>query len=150
MWGGCHAADVPGFLWNLNVLPELKQTHQEWLDGCFLDWLRDDPNDPSARPWLDKLPFVQVGDGDMIAIDLAEGAGHGQVVYLCHDDACRIHGQVLGADFEDFVTRWSRIGMRRPRGFGRSTCSSKPASSRRQIRRLCRSGDRGSAWQMSD
>lgn len=53
----------------------------------------------------------------MIGVDLADGARHGQVVYLCHDDACSVHGRVLGADFVDFITRWSRIGCVGPEGW---------------------------------
>jgi hypothetical protein len=117
MWGGCHAANVPGALWDLAALPGLVQTHQAWLDECFLAWLGEDPDDPYAAPWPDKFPIIEVGDGDMIGVDLSDGAAQGQVVYLCHDDACGVHGRVLGTDFVDFITRWSRIGCVGPEGW---------------------------------
>lgn len=61
MWGGCHAADAPGALWDLATLPSLVQTHRRWLDACFLAWLDEDPNDPYAAPWPNKLPIIEVG-----------------------------------------------------------------------------------------
>lgn len=115
-WGGRHAADVSASLWDVSALPRLKQTYQEWLDVCFLPWIEDEPDDPYPRVWLDKLPIIEVADGDMIAIDILPGAGCGQIVYLCHDDACDLHGQALGSDFVDFVTRWSRVGCVGPDG----------------------------------
>ena len=145
MWGGCHAADAPGALWDLATLPSLVQTHRRWLDACFLAWLDEDPNDPYAAPWPNKLPIIEVGDGDMIGLDLTVGPGRGQVVYLCHDDACSVHGRVLGADFVDIITRWSRIGCVGPEGcylelFARTGSSPRPTH------RQCKRGVSGSAW----
>jgi hypothetical protein len=121
-WGGCHAADSVdgdsrGSLWDVAQMAGLRETHNDWLDNCFLGWLAEDPEDVFARPWMNKLPFIEVGDGDMIAFDLAPES-HGQVVYLCHDDACSvIHGKALGSDFVDFMTRWSRVGCVGPEGW---------------------------------
>ena len=52
----------------------------------------------------------------MIAFDLTDGPQRGAVVYLCHDEGCDIHGKTLGIDFEDFITKWSRIGCVGPEG----------------------------------
>ena len=116
LWGGCHTSPVPGALWDLAALPGLIETHQSWLDDCFQQFLDEDPNDPYGSPWANKLPFIEVADGDMIGIDLADGPARGQVVYLCHDDYCDLHGKALGTDFVDFITRWSRIGCVGPEG----------------------------------
>jgi hypothetical protein len=86
--------------WSLAGLPALVREHREWIDVCFKD-----PEDRYDREWHGKLPVLSVGNGDMVAIDLADEA----VVYLSHDDG-EGHGYRLGADFEDYLDRLSRLG----------------------------------------
>lgn len=86
--------------WSLQSLPSLLESHRSWLKECF-----NDPSNPYAAVWHDKLPFLQVGNGDFVTIDLSNDT----VVYLSHDDG-EGHGFRLGADFEDYVDRSCRLG----------------------------------------
>lgn len=101
--------------------PELRQVFSgdchwspEWLIQFNSDkegWIREvfpDPNDPYDAVWHGKLAFHEVGNGDYLAIDTAEGSG-GAVVYLSHDDGSG-HGMQIAANFQDFLVRWTRLG----------------------------------------
>ena len=66
------------------------------------------PDDPDDCVWHNKLGFLEVGNGDMLALDLAPTSS-GRVLYLSHDDG-EGHGYSLGHDFADFVGRWSELG----------------------------------------
>lgn len=88
--------------WSLARLPEMEVARQEWVRACFLDIER-----PGHRRWQRALAFQEVGNGDMLAIDLAK-AGR-PVIYLNHEDE-RLHGWRLGDDFADFLERWTRLG----------------------------------------
>jgi SMI1 / KNR4 family (SUKH-1) len=63
---------------------------------------------PDERLWQDKLPFHNIGNGDFIAIDVSSSEPQ-PIVYLSHELAFS-HGYVLGADFIDFMDRWTVIG----------------------------------------
>jgi hypothetical protein len=89
--------------WDLQKLPKLWQTYQTWVAESFSNC--DDPYD---MVWHSKLAFAVVGNGDMLAIEL--GLGDQQpVVYLSHDDG-EGHGYWLGADFCDFIDRFTQLG----------------------------------------
>lgn len=64
------------------------------------------------RGWDGAFAFRQTDFGDLIAIDLRE-AGRAPVVTLSHDED-RILDEQLGADFQDFLTRWSALGCPAP------------------------------------
>jgi hypothetical protein len=87
--------------WELASLPELMETYRGWLE-VFPN--RDDFWD---GPWQDKFPVLEVGNGDMLAIDLGEQQA---VVYLSHEGDDSVHGYWLGRDFEDYVDRLSLLG----------------------------------------
>lgn len=91
-----------GFDVSLPRLPELAADHRGWIASCF-----PDVDDSYDRVWHEKLAFQAVGDGDMLAINL--DASDGPVVYLSHDDGDG-HGYLLGANFLDFVDRWTTLG----------------------------------------
>jgi hypothetical protein len=93
--------------WDLDMLPALEQLRQEWI-ACF-----SDRNDPYDQVWYDKLAFFEVGDGDMLAIDLLAGSD-GPVIYLSHEGNLDIHGCILGNNFIDFIERWARLGCPGP------------------------------------
>ena len=101
--------DVPGLggiacgeaKWSLAALPEVVASHQKWIDVAW-----NDPTDEYDRVWHGKFAFQAVPNGDMFAIDLASQA----VVYLSCEDG-EGHGFLLGADFIDFVDRWSALGL---------------------------------------
>jgi cell wall assembly regulator SMI1 len=85
--------------WSLEALPQLMEVARGWIKQAF-----PDPADPYHRVWHDKLPFMDVGNGDLLALDL-EPERHGQVVYLSHDGG-EGHGHVMAGSFEDLLVRW--------------------------------------------
>ncbi len=64
--------------------------------------------DPYDRVWHNKLPFIHVPNGDLIALDLNR-LPTAPIVYLSHDDG-EGHDFTLGNDFIDFVDRWTMLG----------------------------------------
>lgn len=52
--------------WDLASLPELLETYRGWLE------IFPNPNDFWDGPWQNKFPVLEVGNGDMLAIDLGE------------------------------------------------------------------------------
>jgi len=88
--------------WDLSALPELETERKGWIESCF-----PNPKNSYDKIWHNKLAFLAVGNGDMLALDLSQRPS--PVVYLSHDDG-RGHGYVLGRDFEDFIEKWSQLG----------------------------------------
>ncbi len=111
-WTLADKPDVPGLegivsgevAWSLAALPEVTASHQKSIDVAW-----NDPEDEYARVWHGKFAFQEVPNGDMFAIDLASQA----VVYLSGEDG-EGHGFLLGADFTDFVDRFSALGLAGP------------------------------------
>ncbi|GAB3845763.1 hypothetical protein GCM10029963_24570 [Micromonospora andamanensis] len=97
--GPFHEIFSGNLCWSLNGLPELMTAVRGWVDNVF-----PDPSDPYDRVWHHKLPFMEVGNGDYLALDLNEDA-HGRVVYLSHDDG-EGHGRTMAPSFEDLLIRW--------------------------------------------
>ncbi|MBI2265562.1 MAG: SMI1/KNR4 family protein [Armatimonadetes bacterium] len=95
-------------LWDAERLVACKETYDGWIKECF-----SDPSDPYDKVWHDKTPFLEVPNGDLIAFDVTAGDRNCPVVYLSHDDG-ELHGSRLGADFVDFVSRWSHLGCPGP------------------------------------
>lgn len=85
--------------WSLDALPRLARDVREWIDVVF-----PDPDDPYDRVWHQKMPFMEIRNGDYLALDLAD-ARHGAVVYLSHDDGSG-HGLTMADSFEDLLQRW--------------------------------------------
>lgn len=93
--GGCH--------WSIERLEEFNQEKEKWIHRVF-----SNPSDPYDTIWHNCLAFHAVGNGDFLAVDLRTDEPQ-PVVYLSHDDGDG-HGRELGADFQDFLLRWSRLG----------------------------------------
>lgn len=89
--------------WSVERLAECHDAKQSWVREVF-----PDRNSKYDAVWHEKLAFQDVGNGDYLAIDIGAGAPN-SVVYLSHDDG-EGHGRQLGADFRDFLLRWSRVG----------------------------------------
>jgi hypothetical protein len=87
--------------WDLTALPELQRSYHAWLE------VFTNPDDFWEEPWQNKFPVLEVGNGDMVVIDLA--TPH-RVIYLSHEGDDTLHGFWLGSDFEDYVDRITRIG----------------------------------------
>jgi hypothetical protein len=52
-----------------------------------------DASDPYDRVWHHKVPFMEVANGDFLALDLSQDR-HGRVVYLSYDDG-EGHGRAM-------------------------------------------------------
>jgi hypothetical protein len=90
--------------WDVTRLLDLEKVRQSWIKNVF-----PNPQDPYDRIWHNKLAFHDVGNGDMITLDLNVETD-APVVYLSHegDD---FHGTILGKNFIDFVDKWSLLGF---------------------------------------
>ena len=89
--------------WSLASLPTLMDGYRKWLE------VFTDPTDKYDGPWQNTFPVLEVGNGDMLGIDLSV-AGQQPVVYLSHEGDDSLHGFWLGCDFEDYVDRLSLLG----------------------------------------
>lgn len=89
--------------WSLESLARCHEGQQGWIREVFPD--RDNEYD---AVWHGKLAFQEVRNGDYLAIEVGADAPN-SVVYLSHDDG-KGHGRRLGADFQDFLLRWSWLG----------------------------------------
>lgn len=97
--------------WNLEDIYEIEETRKSWVEECFLD-----QNDNYDKVWHNKLGFMNVGNGDVIAFDMKDYPQKAPVIYLSHDDG-DYHGYYLGDDFIDFISKWSSLGCPGPEGW---------------------------------
>jgi cell wall assembly regulator SMI1 len=74
--------------WGLKFIKNFEEQRIEWIKAVF-----PNPDDEYDKIWHNKFAFYEVGNGDMISIDLSEES-YGQIVYLSHDDGDG-HGYVL-------------------------------------------------------
>lgn len=89
--------------WDLIAITSLNATYQEWLE------VFTDPYDKYDGPWQNKFPVLEVGNGDMIAVDLSTQKEQ-PVVYLSHEGDDTMHGFWLGCDYEDYIDRLTLLG----------------------------------------
>ncbi|MEQ1903702.1 MAG: SMI1/KNR4 family protein [Pirellulaceae bacterium] len=100
LFGDC-AMGGGGELWDISLLPETaaaaaNHENAPWI--TFRDGLRG------------RLPFLHVGNGDLLAFDMRRGSRNCPVVYLCHENDEKLHDRRLGSNFIDFLINWSNIG----------------------------------------
>ncbi len=100
--------------WDLRSLPALQATHREWIRTCFTgkqppDWEKPPHLIEYDLVWHRKFVFLEVGNGDMVGIDIARTDDQ-PVVYLSHEDG-PCHGYRLGNDFEDYVDRLTALAF---------------------------------------
>jgi len=89
--------------WSVDLTAQVETERKSWCSEVF-----SNTGDSYNAVWHDKLAFYEIGNGDLIAFDLA-GDKYGQVVYLSHDDG-KGHGYVLAQDFRDLLARWLPLG----------------------------------------
>jgi cell wall assembly regulator SMI1 len=94
--------------WNLSEIVEIEEDRKGWVKECF-----PNPEDDYDKVWHNKLAFMTVGNGDLIAFDLQKYPDYTPVVYLSHDGG-EGHGYILGEDFKDFIDKWTRVGCTGP------------------------------------
>lgn len=90
--------------WSLDNLVSIEKDRKTWIKECF-----SDPENEYDQVWYNKLGFMSVKNGDMIAFDLEKYPEYTPVVYLSHDGGDG-HGCILGEDFQDFISKWTEIG----------------------------------------
>lgn len=88
--------------WDIGRLAVMYEDARWLASNAFVE------DTPDERIWQGKLPFHDIGSGDYIAIDISSSDPQ-PIVYLSHELAFS-HGYVLGADFIDFMDRWTSIG----------------------------------------
>ena len=81
-----------------------EESRKNWIEDCF-----SDPNDDYDKVWHNKLGFMNVPNGDVIAFDLGDPKDDKRVVYLSHDDG-EGHGYLLGESFSDYFSKLLLIG----------------------------------------
>ncbi|MFF2089518.1 SMI1/KNR4 family protein [Paenibacillus sp. NPDC058174] len=91
------------FSWDIDEILSIEEARRGWVTEVF-----PDPNDPYDAVWHNKLAFMEVGNGDYLAFDLAITEDP-PIVYLSHDDG-EGHGFLLGSNFIDFFNRWTQVG----------------------------------------
>jgi hypothetical protein len=87
----------------LHEMVALEHSRRDWIEACF-----PDPTSPYDKVWHDKLAFMSVVNGDMLAMDLNPEA-RGRIVYLSHDGGDG-HGYVMAEDMIDLIRRWAPLG----------------------------------------
>ena len=93
-----------GYLWDYSILIENYKSYLSWIDACF-----PDPEDEIDKIWHNKIPFLSVPNGDIIAFGEETIYGN-PVVYLSHDGEEDFNGARLGLNFVDFINKWSTLG----------------------------------------
>jgi hypothetical protein len=73
---------------------------RDWAEET---WIAEYPQDKSF--WLNSVPFVEMNNGDYLALDATEKTDNPPVVYLSHDE----ESFVIAESFTDFLTHWERL-----------------------------------------
>jgi len=92
------------FLISTDELINAEDRRKGWMEHCFCS-----PNDPYDTVWHNKLGFMTVPNGDIIAFDLNDNSEDKHVVYLSHDDG-EGHGYILGENFADYFSKLLQVG----------------------------------------
>jgi hypothetical protein len=89
--------------WSIELLWQFNEAREGWIREVF-----SNPEDEYDKVWYNKFVFQEVGNGDLIAIDLLPES-YGKVVYLSHDDG-EGHGYVMANSFKALLTDWVELG----------------------------------------
>ncbi len=93
--------------WNLNSLAEQCINFQEWIKASIDPEYNDrEAIEIAKKLWQDKLPLMDVPNGDIIAI----GNNPSEILYFSHEGDT-MHGKILGDNLWNFLDFYSRIGF---------------------------------------
>ena len=95
----CGQMDLPSVRHAKSGLRNCK----EWGEGM------DDAD--ASHAWLNAFPFLDLGNGDVIAMDLSAGLSEMPVVYLNHEGS---YIPPLADSLKEFLYHWERICYRGP------------------------------------
>ncbi len=89
---------------SLEEVESNEMIRRDWVSECF-----SDEEDEYDRVWHYKLGIIDIGNGDIISLDIAANPENPPVVYLSHegDDS---NGVILGKDFETFLMHLIMVG----------------------------------------
>ena len=87
----------------LKLLPVFEESRKDWIKICYPDY-----TNPYDKIYHNKLAFYEVGNGDLLAIDL-EKESYGNIVYLSHDGD-EMHGYVMAHSFIELLEEWTKLG----------------------------------------
>jgi hypothetical protein len=73
---------------------------RDWAEET---WIAEYPQDKSF--WLNSVPFIEMNNGDYLALDTTEAKDNPPVIYLSHDD----ESFVIAESLTDFLTYWERL-----------------------------------------
>jgi hypothetical protein len=90
-------------LWSFRVPVREYKGFKRWADSVA----DAEPDSEYHQHFRNKLPIMQILNGDYIALDLKTGVP----TYLSHEGDDRLQGKPLGKNFVDFITRWSWVGL---------------------------------------
>ncbi|SFE60019.1 SMI1 / KNR4 family (SUKH-1) [Peptostreptococcaceae bacterium pGA-8] len=86
----------------IDLVPVFEEIRLGWID------IYHDYDNPYDRVFHNKLAFQEVGNGDLLAIDL-EKESYGRVIYLSHDGS-DLHGYVMANSFAEFLEEYTKLG----------------------------------------
>jgi cell wall assembly regulator SMI1 len=93
--------------WNLNSLAEQYTYFQEWIKASIdPEYNEREAIEITQKLWQDKLPLMDVPNGDIIAI----GNNPSEIIYFSHEGDT-MHGKILGDNLWNFLDFYSRIGF---------------------------------------
>lgn len=67
-------------------------------------------NEEGKKIWENKIPFIEIGNGDLIAFDNSETKNKGSIIYLEQMCFSSLHGKKLAKNIIDFFDIWTFIG----------------------------------------
>lgn len=92
------------FTISLDEIIDAEENRKLWVKDCF-----NDTENEYDKVWHNKLGFMTVPNGDVIAFDLDDSKEDKRVVYLSHDGD-KSHGVVLGENFKEYFSNLLLIG----------------------------------------
>ncbi len=92
------------FKFSLFEIENAEEMRRDLIDSMFTN-----KKDEHDKVWHNKLAFMTVGNGDMIAFDLDDPSDDKRVVYLSAAGE-KSHGMLLGKNFKEYFSNLLSIG----------------------------------------
>lgn len=77
-------------------------------DWAEKTWIAEYPLDKSY--WQNSLPFIEMNNGDYLAVDISDEKKDPAVIYLSHDN----ESFIIGETFSSFLNHWEKINYAGP------------------------------------
>jgi hypothetical protein len=81
------------------ILADLQESRLDWAEGFDGD---DDESRRDRELWTRSAPFSEIGNGDLLALDISEDTDDPPVVYLSHEGG----SNVIAPSFNHFLQHW--------------------------------------------